>query len=130
MIKKFLTKIILKVIANCLAVVAVVFLLKGKITLTGWDAIISTILILTIANSFVKPLVRLVVLPLRIITLGLLNFVINVGLLIIGVIINTGIFYIVRYIYPDNVAFESLLVAIKGGIILGIVNWIFGWFIK
>lgn len=130
MIKKFFTKIILKVIANCLAVVAVIFLLKGKITLTGWDAIISTILILTIANSFVKPLVRLAVLPLRIITLGLLNFVINIGLLIVGVIINTGIFYIVKHIYPDNITFEGLLVALKGGIILGIVNWIFGWFIK
>lgn len=129
MISKLISRALLKIIANSLAVVITIFLVK-EIKLTGLDAIVMTILLLTVANSLVKPLVRLLVIPLRIVSLGLLNLVINLGLLIFGIALNTGLFYMVNYIYPENITIVHFLSALKAGLVIAVANWIFGWFSK
>lgn len=68
--------LILKWIVNALAIVITAHLLPG-VRLAGFGAALITALVLGLINTFIKPVLILLTLPLNILTLGLLTFVIN-----------------------------------------------------
>jgi len=74
---RFITKFILRIIANALAIFIAVRLIK-EITFTGdiIDYIVVGI-VLALANMFVRPILKIVSAPLIFITMGLFMIVIN-----------------------------------------------------
>jgi putative membrane protein len=58
-----------------LAVFAAAFLVPG-VTVTFWGAVLAA-LVLGIINAFIKPVVKLLTLPITIVTLGLFSLVLN-----------------------------------------------------
>ncbi|HEY8167430.1 MAG: phage holin family protein [Candidatus Limnocylindrales bacterium] len=75
-------KQLLRLAGNAVALAVVVYLVPG---LTWVDetplTIVITALIFGVINTAIKPLLRLLSLPIRLVTLGLFGFVINIGLL-------------------------------------------------
>ena len=67
---------------RALAIVITAYLLPG-VRLSGFFAALVTALVLGLVNTFIKPLLLLLTLPLNILTLGLLTFVINAMLLLL-----------------------------------------------
>jgi putative membrane protein len=55
--------------------------LLPTINITNWVALIAASLVMVLLNSLVKPVLKLVFLPINIVTLGLFSVVINVVLL-------------------------------------------------
>ncbi len=78
------------------------------------DALIAA-LILGILNIIIKPVLKILTLPINIITLGLFTLVINAILL-----------EIVAWLIP-GFSIVSFWSAILGGIFISIVSWILGW---
>ncbi|WP_129125441.1 phage holin family protein [Geomonas oryzae] len=74
--------IIIKWLLNGLAIVITAYLLPG-VSLTGFGAALITALVLGLINTFIKPVLLLLTLPLNILTLGLLTFVINALLIML-----------------------------------------------
>jgi len=64
------------------AIVITAYLLPG-IQLSGFSAALVTALVLGLVNTFIRPLLLLLTLPLNILTLGLLTFVINALLILL-----------------------------------------------
>ena len=64
------------------AIVITAYLLPG-VRLTGFFAALVTALVLGLVNTFIRPLLLLLTLPLNILTLGLLTFVINALLILL-----------------------------------------------
>lgn len=64
------------------AIVITAYLLPG-VRLSGFTAALVTALVLGLINTFIKPLLLLLTLPLNILTLGLLTFVINALLILL-----------------------------------------------
>jgi len=64
------------------AIVITAYLLPG-VRLSGFSAALVTALVLGLVNTFIKPLLLLLTLPLNILTLGLLTFVINALLILL-----------------------------------------------
>jgi putative membrane protein len=64
------------------AIVITAYLLPG-VRLSGFFAALITALVLGLVNTFIKPLLLLLTLPLNILTLGLLTFVINALLILL-----------------------------------------------
>ena len=64
------------------AIVITAYLLPG-VRLSGFFAALVTALVLGLINTFIKPLLLLLTLPLNILTLGLLTFVINALLILL-----------------------------------------------
>jgi len=64
------------------AIVITAYLLPG-VRLSGFFAALVTALVLGLVNTFIKPLLLLLTLPLNILTLGLLTFVINALLILL-----------------------------------------------
>jgi putative membrane protein len=73
---------ILRWLVNALAIVITAYLLPG-VRLSGFGAALVTALVLGLVNTFIKPVLLLLTLPLNILTLGLLTFVINALLIML-----------------------------------------------
>jgi putative membrane protein len=77
---------------------------------SGWTLIVAAA-VFTLVNMWLRPVVRLLSLPLIILTLGLFLFVVNVLML-----------YVTDWIVPDF-EIETLGAGILGAIIVSLVNW-------
>jgi putative membrane protein len=68
--------LLLRIVVNALALLAVAYLVPG-ITVTGFVGALIAAVVLGIVNAVLKPILIILSLPLEIITLGLFTFVIN-----------------------------------------------------
>ena len=77
-----------------------------------------------IVNGLIGPLVRLLAFPLRIMTLGLIGFVINAGLLLVTAAVASaaGFDLTVGKFPPTLLSADTLVSAIVGAIVLSLVS--------
>jgi len=68
--------LLLRIVVNALALVAVAYLVPG-IGVTGFGGALIAAIVLGVVNAVLKPILIILSLPLEIITLGLFTFVIN-----------------------------------------------------
>ena len=87
-------------------------------------------LVAGVVNGLVKPIVRLLSLPVRMATLGLFSFVINAGMLLLVAWLS-GLFDIPFSIagFPPDFSFEALGWALIGSVVLSIINSLIGHFV-
>ena len=84
-------------------------------------ALVVVAAVFTLVNAVVKPVVRLLALPLVILTLGLFHLVVNAMMLLLASSITSalqplGVQYAVSGFWP----------ALWGGVVIGLVNWVLG----
>jgi putative membrane protein len=68
--------LLLRILLNAIALIAVAFLVPG-IAVTGFVGALVAAVVLGVVNAVLKPILIILSLPLEIITLGLFTFVIN-----------------------------------------------------
>lgn len=80
-----------------------------------------------VVNGLVKPIVRLLTLPIRLATMGVLGFVINVAAFLLVALVSgqLGVDFRVGDFPPDLTA-DSIIGAVIGGFVLSIVSTIVG----
>ncbi|MEV6314221.1 phage holin family protein [Streptomyces sp. NPDC051776] len=111
---------LVKTIANAAALAVAIWLLKD-ITLTGDNTgrqiltLILVALLFGLVNFFVKPVVKLLALPLYIFTLGLIALVINALMLLLTSWL-AGEFDLSFHV-------DGFWTAVLGGLIVAIVSW-------
>ena len=77
-----------------------------------------------VVNGLIGPIVRLLALPIRMMTLGLVGFVINAGLLLLTAWIASALSFDVKVgdFPPDLLSIDTLIGAIVGAIVLSLVS--------
>jgi putative membrane protein len=77
-----------------------------------------------VVNGLIGPIVRLLALPLRMMTLGLIGFVINAGLLLLTAVIADvmSFTFTVGDFPPDLLSVDTFVAAIVGAIVLSLVS--------
>lgn len=95
------------------AAVAITASLMSSVTIKPWWVTIIVAIVLGIINTVIRPIIKILSLPINIITLGLFSFVIN-GLMVL----------LCANIIGDHFQVDGLWAAILFSIILSIVNWI------
>ena len=114
-------KLIIRFIINVVAIWVMVQILEPVSVEGGiWSWVIVAI-VFGLVNAFIRPIVKLLALPITIVTLGLFTLIINALMLIItswvtGLTISGGIL-------------DTILYAILGSIIISIVSMILSWFL-
>ena len=73
-----ITRFLLHIIANALAILASEWLVPGVAYKYAFISLLEIALILSLANAFVKPVIKLLAWPLIVLTLGLFTLLINV----------------------------------------------------
>ena len=106
-------KILFKWLANALVVLVVAYLVPG-FTISSFVTALVVVVVIALLNTFIKPLVKLLTLPINILTLGLFSFVINAGILWL-----TAYFIGVFYFFPFRTA---ILAAVAMSVVGMVVN--------
>jgi len=104
------TKLLIKILLNIFSLLIVSYIIPGFTFSNLWSAIVTAI-IMGAVNTFIRPVLQILFIPLTIITFGISAFLINVVLL-----------WGVSYIVPG---FEILnfLTAVWASIALSFVSW-------
>lgn len=103
--------IIIRLLLNAVALMAVAYLVPGFHVASFYTALIVA-LVLGILNAIVKPILIVLTLPVTILTLGLFTFVINALLIWLA------------STFVKGFVVDSFMAALIGGVIL----WVFSWF--
>jgi putative membrane protein len=117
------------------AITAIAFYVMTKVLpqYTGFDlvtyegdllGIVVISVIFGLVNGLVGPIVRMVALPLTFMTMGLIGFAINAGLLLLtAVIANTANFDLtVGDFPPDLLTADTIVAAVIGSTVIGLVT--------
>ncbi|MET1232419.1 MAG: phage holin family protein [Candidatus Limnocylindrales bacterium] len=126
-------KQLLRLVANAIALAITVYVVPG---LSWGDSevvtIVVTALIFGVINIFIKPVLKLLSLPIRMMTFGLFSFVINIGLLLllawIGGQIGRGI--LIAGWPTEAFSVEALVAAAIGALLLSIISTLFSFVIR
>lgn len=110
-------KLLIRLVINIVALLVVAYLIPG-FKFESLTATVVTSIVIGVVNTFIKPVIQIIALPISILTLGIFAFIINVGLLY-------GISYIVPGFYIDG-----FLTAIIASVVLSLVSWFLGSLIK
>ena len=98
----------------------------------GANPQITTILIVAlifgVVTAVIKPLIKVLSLPLTLMTFGLFGLVINGGLLILLALVTDliGLTFTVGG-FPPDFSVQTIVAAIVGGVVLSIVSTVIGW---
>jgi putative membrane protein len=102
-------KLLIRLTLNVFALLVVAYLVPGFEFTTLWATIVAAVVI-GIVNTFIKPVLQIIALPISIITFGITAFLINVVLL-----------WSVSLIVP-GFEIESFLTAVIASIVLALVS--------
>lgn len=81
--------IILKWILFALLIMFIAWVIPG-ITVTGFISALIVVIVLSIVNLFIRPLVELISLPLNVITLGIFSLIVNALLFLLAAKFSPG----------------------------------------
>ncbi len=109
-------KLLLRLVISTLAVLVAANLVPG-VEVNGTATAIIVAIVLGILNTFLKPVVQILALPITIITLGLFYFVVNVFIIYLASYLVEG-FYI-----------NGFISALLFGLVVSVVSAILGMFL-
>ena len=104
-------QLIIRLIVRALAIFIAAYLLAGVSVSDLYSALIVAV-VLGLVNTFIKPVIMLLTLPINLITLGLFSFVINALMILL-------VDYLVQGFVVTNFWW-----AIIFGLVLSIINWV------
>ena len=89
-----------------------------------WIGLIVLAVIFGVVNGLIGPIVRLLALPIRMMTLGLVGFLINAGLLLLTAAIAGAMHFdlVVGKFPPTLLSIDTLVAAVVGAIVLSLVS--------
>lgn len=109
-------KLLLRLVISTLAILVAANLVPGVFVASTTTAIIVAI-VLGILNTFLKPVLQILALPITILTLGLFYFVVNVFII-----------YLATFLV-DGFAISGFISALLFGLVVSIVSAILGMFL-
>jgi putative membrane protein len=106
-----------KLAINALALVVVDQIFE-RVTFDSWQATVAAAVLLALVNTYLRPFIVLLTLPINVLTLGLFTLVINAGML-----------KLVSWLLP---AFhvEGFWTAVGAALVISIVSFLLNWFLR
>jgi putative membrane protein len=115
--------LLIRFIVTAIAVAAAVYLVPGiDVGDNATKAVILTATILGIVNAFIRPLLKLLSLPIIMMTLGLFILVVNAVCFYLAA-------WISRTIFDVEFSFDDIWAVLFGAIIISIVSTVINWFV-
>lgn len=118
-------RLILRWILNAGVLLLLPTLFQG-VQIDGWYAALMSVLILGLVNTFIRPIitaiVKIITLPVNVITLGLLG-------LVITLLINAGLFWFVST-FIEGFAVDSFVTALLASFVMSVCSSFIGFFLK
>jgi len=108
--------LLIRLIISTLAIVAAAKFVPG-VAVDSWTTAVIVAIVLGILNTFLKPILQILALPITILTLGLFYFVINVLIIYLAANLVTGF------------SVTGFIPALMFGLVVSVVSGILGMFL-
>jgi putative membrane protein len=116
-------RIVIRLLINALAIWVADLLLGGLVLQGGWVGIAIVAVLFGLVNALIRPIVRLLSLPITLLTLGLFTFVINAAMLLLTAGLAGD------YLNLGTSLGEKLVNALLGSLIISLVSTLLSWFL-
>ena len=110
--------IIGRILINSIALVAAAWMVPGMHLTSDWVGIVIVAVIFGLVNTLIKPMIKLLILPLILLTFGLF-----------AVLVNTAMLSFTAWI-TDYLALDGFGAALMGAIVISIVSAILNVFVR
>jgi len=110
-------KLIVKVTINVFALLIVAYIVPGFSLDSLWTAVVAAVII-GVVNTFLRPIIQIIALPITLLTFGIAAFLINVALL-----------WLVSLIVP-GFTITNFTTAIIASVVLSLVSWFLNKMVK
>jgi putative membrane protein len=125
-------QMLIKIVINAVAlVVAALIVPKFKLDFgngtTGYIYVALVAIIFGLVNAYIKPIAKLVSLPLNLFALGLIGFIVNAAMLLLTTFV-VGVLHPQPYIlrlggeFPPDLGVNAIVAAVIGSIVISIVS--------
>jgi putative membrane protein len=115
-------KLILRIVINAIAIWVTTLLLAGFQFSGSVINLIIVAVIFGLVNAFIRPIVKLLTLPINILTLGLFTLVINTLMLILTAWLSGSLSL-------EGGVFQSFFTAFIAAIIISVISTVLSWFL-
>lgn len=110
--------LVTKLAINALALIVADLIFAG-IGFDSTQATVGAAVLLAIVNTYLRPVIVLLTLPINILTLGLFTIVINAGLL-----------YLVAWLLRPHAHVDGFWPAVGGALVISIISVLLNWFLR
>ena len=122
-----MTEFVVRLIINALALVAAVRLVPDVVFGGEWWQLGAVALIFGLINTYIRPIVKLLSLPLNLVAFGLVGFAINTGLLLLLAFASDQLDLGFRIAgWPPEFGLDVLVAAFLASLVISIVSTILG----
>jgi len=125
--------LVIQIVINAVALLVAAYLvpqfqLKLGEGNTGWLQLGVVALVFALVNTFIKPVVKALSLPISFLTLGLFSFVINAALLLLVAWISTDQLKITFTIggFPPSLTSDTIVGAFLASVVISVVSTVLG----
>ena len=115
-------KLVLRILINAIAIWLTTLILPSFSFVGEWWRLLIVAIIFGLVNAFIRPIVKLLTLPISIVTLGLFSLVVNALMLLIVVWISGALSL-------EGNLFQNLITVFIAAIIISIISTIMSWFL-
>jgi putative membrane protein len=117
-------RILLRVLINAIAIGAMLWLLPEQFDSNGGVfGILVVAVIFGLVNAFIRPIIKLISLPITCLTLGLFTLVINAAMIMLTAFFSGG------YLSINGSFLQQFMWAFVGALIISIVSGVLSWFL-
>ena len=121
--------LIIRILINALAVFVAVKVLPANLLTFNWGndwwKLIVVALLFALVNSYIKPIVKALSMPIGLLTMGLVAFVINAAMLLLVALASDQLKLGFKVgDFPPNVTSDTIVGALVGALIISVVSTI------
>ena len=122
-----MTELLIKVLVNAAALWIAVELIPDNLLSfdfgADWWKLLAVALVFALVNSYLRPIVRLLALPVRLMTMGLISFVINAALLLLVAFISDQLDLGFRVgDFPPDFTVDTIVGALVGSVVISLAS--------
>ena len=121
--------ILIRVAINAVALIVAVKLVPHVAFTGDWPQLLGVAAVFGLVNAFLRPIVKLLALPLTIVTLGLIGFVINAGMILVTAFISDKVgfgFNLAGWPASGTINLEALIAAFLTALVVSVVSTLVG----
>lgn len=113
-----------RILINAIALIAAVRLVPGATFSGEWWQLAVLAAIFGLVNAYLRPIVKLLSLPLNLIAFGVVGLVVNTGMVLIAAAIgdNLDLGFALAGWPPDNIGLDTIVAALLTSILLSLVS--------
>lgn len=123
-----MVELIVKILINAAALFVAVKVLEPAKLLTfnygdDWWKLLAVALVFALVNSYIKPIVKALSMPIGLLTLGLVGFVINAGMLLLTALASDSLKLGFKVgSFPPTINADAIVGALAGAVIISVVS--------